>query len=411
MNDDARLLLAPLTDTPTPPSTLDTATLVTAGRRRVRHRRLATIGGAGALTVAALVAGPLILSGGGGSGPAPDPAAPPPLAGPTTAVERSAAAPPAPTTCTAQRLPVPAGATESTVLGGDPTGRYLVGRAQSATRSWALLWDRGVLTVLDPPTRDVDSIVVNAAGVVAGGGLRDFAGGNELMAWVYEGGSYRRLEPPPRAAAPYADVVGINARGDVLGNRSMVGGKEATAPVVWAAGSATPTALSGAGHATGIDDDGSVVGIGGNEPGDARGLLWDAAGGVPRGLAAPSGHGPETAAVAIRDGKVLGWYGAGAEVTYAVWDDGEATAVTGLVWADGINAQGWVAGFVRAGDGTETAAIAVGDAILRLPAVAGAVASTEGPSATEISDDGRSLGGILMTGADQAPVAVRWTCR
>ena len=68
------------------------------------------------------------------------------------------------------------------------------------------------------------------------------------MAWVYERGSYRTAgAAAPRGGAD-ADVVGINARGDVLGNRSMVGGKEETAPVVWAAGSGTPTELSGAGR-------------------------------------------------------------------------------------------------------------------------------------------------------------------
>ncbi len=46
-DQDGRLLLMPLAEGSAPPSRLDPAALLAAGRRRVRRRRLAAIGGAG----------------------------------------------------------------------------------------------------------------------------------------------------------------------------------------------------------------------------------------------------------------------------------------------------------------------------------------------------------------------------
>src|SRR5262245_31395701 len=61
--------------------------------------------------------------------------------------------PPVPTSCVAAQLPVPAGyPAKSIVSGGDPTGRYIIGRGYpgianpDAPMYGALLWDNGAVT-------------------------------------------------------------------------------------------------------------------------------------------------------------------------------------------------------------------------------------------------------------------------
>jgi hypothetical protein len=434
MNDqDARLLLMPLAEEPVPPSGLDAAALVSAGRRRVRRRRLVTLGGTGALTVAALVAVPLVAAGLAGRGPAPSgPVVTAPNSPAVAAEQPVAAPPPLPTTCVAQRLPVPDGATSAIVQAADPTGRYLVGLAYSESEEWTLLWDRGRLTVLTPPTQSVDTMVVNASGVVAGSGLRTFDGGrdNEQMAWVYENGTYRRLQlvhPGPGAGV---EITGINARGEVVGNQGVLGKLKddigvrypLRVPVRWPAGEGSPRALplpeaDADVSAAGIADDGTVVGHQVSRDDQLsrssdRGLVW-VANDPPRELAAPGGTGPGTSASAIAGDWVVGWSQAGDGFGLSRWNlrTGAAATVDGLAFVGGVNRHGWVSGFVRAANGFETPAFAAGGKVVRLPSVDGAVPSREGPGAYTISEDGRVLSGLLVTGADERPFPVRWTCR
>ena len=407
MNADARLLLAPLADLPTPPSTLDTAALVAAGRRRVRRRRLTAIGGAGAVTLAALVTVPLLWS-----GPAdrPAPVAPVP------------SAPPVPASCTAARLPVPAGTTESEVLGGEPSGRYLVGRAEAGDRKWALLWDRGRLTVLDPPGEFGDRLVVNTAGVVAG---RSHVDGRPFS-WVYEHGVYRTLDGP---GGRHVGVAAINSRGDVLGGGPVV--RAATAaiprtgpydqPVVWPAADRRPRELPAPGAdatAYDIDDDGTVVGVleyrGSTGRMGYRAVAWDPAGTI-RELPVPRGAVP-SGAIAVRAGQILGWYAPaddpnGERTPVLRWTGaGRPEPIAGIDRGYGINAHGWVIGGRRTPEGF-AAAVVAGDRVVPLPFAPGTSAPKWELSRGQftISDDGRSLGGVLPS--EQTVFAVRWTCR
>ena len=406
---EGRLLLMPLAEGSAPPSRLDPAALLAAGRRRVRRRRLATIGGAGAVSLAALVTVPLLWSG-STTGPAPVEPAPP--------------APPVPASCAAARLPVPAGATESEVLGGEPSGRYLVGRAEAGDRVWALLWDRGRMTVLDPPVDRIDRLVVNSAGVVAGRG--GAAGG--VVSWVYEHGAYRTLDGP---GGRHEGVVAINSRGDVLG-----GGPEArlaTAaiprtgpydqPVVWPAADRRPRELPAPGAdatAYDIDDDGTVVGVleyrGSAGRLGMRAVAWDPAGTI-RELPVPRGAVP-SGATAVRDGRILGWYSPaddpnGDRTPVLRWTGaGGPEPMAGIDRGYEINAHGWVVGGLRTPEGF-AAALAAGDRIVPLPFAAGTRATKWEFSrgAFAVSDDGRSLAGVLPGERTQQPVAVRWSCR
>jgi uncharacterized membrane protein len=416
---EAKLLLLPLAEEPLPPSGLDAATMVRAGRRRVRRRRLTTLAGAGALTAAALVAVPLAVS--ALSRPAPVTASL--LAAPSTAAAapRPESAPPAPTSCTAQRLPVPAGVREAVVLDGDPAGRFHVGIGYAAGRTWALRWDGGRLTVLSPPAKDVDSLVVNAAGVVAGSG--------GTAAWVYEDGAYRRLQEVPSGPDGGIQVTGINARGEVVGNQGITGKLKEGAtvrfpwriPVRWPAGEGSPRALPLPDGdldvaAQGIADDGTVVGqLTRRDEVPARSadraVSWTADGDL-RELSPPRGAGSSTGAHAVTGDWVVGWSEAADTQAITRWNlrTGAVATVDDLAYVGGVNRHGWLAGFLRAADGYETPAFAADGKVVRLPSVAGALPGKEGPGAFTLSDDGRVLGGILVTGADERPLAVRWTC-
>ncbi|MDG4791785.1 hypothetical protein O7626_38890 [Micromonospora sp. WMMD1102] len=467
----ARDLLRPLDGEPRRPSTVEIEGLLRAGRRRVRRRRLLAGGGLAASTAMVLVAVPVTFAAvrdGEPAVPGRDPgsvAQPGPAPGSPTSADRPGAAPkppPAPTRCTPHRLPLPPGATESQVLDGDPSGRYLVGVARNSrtARTWVLRWDRGVLTVLEPPAADPGRLLVNSRGVVAGDGVAVRAGKAVPVSWVYRDGRY--LDLTGSDGSHLGDVMDLNERGDVLGGvrtfgyqgepagtkggppqppeggAGTPGGSSASPgggrteghpdvpgsnPVVWPAGAErNPTRLAGDGtgtpYATGIDDDGTVVGgIGG--PGTdlpARTTVW-APDGTTRDLPPPPRHAATTSNLSIRGGWVLGWSvappGGEQKVVPTRWDlrTGKAAPLTGLAWVAAVNRHGWVAGFVRDAAGVETPAVLAGKRPLVLPSPAGAVPGTEGPSAVSVSDDGRVVGGLVSVApADAATAAVRWTC-
>lgn len=418
MNDqDARLMLRPLGEESVPPSGLDVATLVGAGRRRVRRRRLAALAGTGGLAAVALLAVPLVAS--GVDRTAPGRPSGPVAAAPTTASrEAPAPAPAVPATCVVRRLPVPAGVTEAVVYDGDPTGRFQVGVGYAATETSVLLWDAGRLTVLSPPTAGADTLVVNASGVVAGSG--------DGIAWVYENSTYRRLPLVDPGPGGGVEVTGINARGEVVGNQGTLGKLKddvgvrhpLRVPVRWPAGAGSPRALPlPAGDldvsAADIADDGTVVGQKSgrdDQPSRAadRALVWTGDG-EPRELAATGGAG----ATAIAGDWVIGWSAVTDGFRQERWNlrTGAAAPVDQLAYVGEVNQHGWMAGFVRASDGFETPAFAAGGTVVRLPSLDGAAPSKEGPGAYTISDDGRVLSGLLVSGPDERPFPVRWTCR
>ena len=117
---------------------------------------------------------------------------------------------------------------------------------------------------------------VNSRGVVVGERMTDF-GSFHTDAFTYRAGRFTFL--PPLRAGDYTDALGINTRGDVVGN-------SAGTPVVWPAGGAV-RALAGNGRATGIDEDGTVVGyLAPYPPGTP--YVWPARG-EPHALPVPSG--------------------------------------------------------------------------------------------------------------------------
>lgn len=202
------------------------------------------------------------------------------------------------THCRAVALPAPAG-TFSTVNGGDRTGRYLVGRVNYPDRSAGALWRHGRFTEIDASSLggvQVDYHDVNRHGVVVGERMTDF-GSFHTDAFTYRRGKFTLL--PALRAGESTEALGINSRGDVVGNSIGNG----FTPVVWPANRpGTVRALSpAAGRAMGIDEDGSVVGyLAPFPPGTP--YLWPAKG-TPRPLP-DAGQGGN--AVAIQRGMVAG---------------------------------------------------------------------------------------------------------
>lgn len=206
--------------------------------------------------------------------------------------------------CRTVALPVPAG-TFSDVTGGDPTGRYLVGLVTypDVPRRAGALWRDGRLTVIDDssvPGVQVDYDDVNRRGVVVGERVTDYMSFH-TDAFTYRRGTFTFL--PPLRAGESTEAIGINTRGDVVGNSGST-------PIVWPADQpgtvralTLPDGQPARGRATGIDEDGSVVGLLAPYP-PGTPYLWPADG-APRPLPLPEGGvGGNTAG--IQGGMVVG---------------------------------------------------------------------------------------------------------
>lgn len=196
--------------------------------------------------------------------------------------------------CGPVALPAPSGSLTS-VEGGDPTGTYLVGNVSYPDRTAGALWRHGRFSEIDTsavPGVGVYFHDVNRYGVVVGERMTDYSSFH-TDAFTYRGGKFTFL--PPLRAGDDTEALGINGRGDVVGNSSGT-------PVVWPAGGGV-RALPGDGRATGIDEDGTVVGyLAPYPPGTP--YVWPVVG-APHALPVPDGSIGGNA-VAIQRGMVAG---------------------------------------------------------------------------------------------------------
>ncbi|RKR90151.1 hypothetical protein BDK92_4519 [Micromonospora pisi] len=454
-DETARRLLEILAEEPLPPSRVNIAALVQVGRRRARARRLIGLSGAVVVTVAALAVVPVLADVATRERPAP--------ADEPVAQASAQPDPVEPTSCQPAPLPVPADTLSSQVLGGDPSGRYLVGTATGGNqRTSVLRWDDGRLQVLDIPVTDPAHLAVNSRGDVAGDGYFPKKLGGQARAWTYRDGRFADL---PAVSGPPVAVVGINERGDVLGTISGAmplvrvspeakqGSVEATAgppnastahqpnvpavpnaaeqtklvqPVVWPGDQPDavrslrlPESLMVV-NVQAVDDTGTVIGTGRSLAGSPvgasgaiamRGLIWAPDGSV-RELAAPSGHGPDTLARSVRGDWVVGAYQSSAEPTVgARWNlrTGEVRPMA-LKYMTGVNRAGWAAGYVLDERERQAPAVAFDQRIMVLPIPAKFDRNEGEPITVTISDDGRQIGSVLRTKGRPMSVAFRWTC-
>jgi hypothetical protein len=369
------------------PSTVDVMRAVLEGERHHRRVRLAGSAGAAAAVLLVLASAWTVTRPDQRPEPAP-PASPAPPSKPRAV------------TCAVQQLPTPAGqGPKAVVSGADPSGRYLVGRTYPGGRPTPVIWtDRRPKQV--PMTgSDPDLYDVTSTGVAVGSSFV----GEKLAAWIYAGGKVTRL------AGSDAQALAINERQTVVGSVQ-------DKPVLWRAPGDQPTklALPGpqwTGMATGIDDDGTIVGsVSSRKDGLRVGALWRPDGTFEQ-LSVPNAHGgpaEEYVAKTIRDGWVVGWAafdrGRTRFIGAPLWNVGAGTRKDGDGFAESVNAQGWFVGgrILMAGD--EEVVLPVPKGFEQQPEIL----------AYTISDDGTTIAGQAMTmngGVTDQPVPVIWTCR
>jgi hypothetical protein len=226
---------------------------------------------------------------------------------PAAAAARAASTPATTTTaCQSTALPVPAGTTESSVNGGDPTGRYLVGVGFHVGGSEGLLWVDAQLKPLDQSPLalyiQVQFNAVNRSGAIVGERLTSDTSFH-TDAFVYRHGRFTLLAAPHPGDSTQA--LAIDSRGDIVGGATGTGGRQ---PVEWPADRPgtvrlLPTAGQGAGVADGIDQDGTAVGYVGFYP-TGIAYVWPAHGRAYQ-LAVPAGSLGSNAA-AISNGMAAG---------------------------------------------------------------------------------------------------------
>lgn len=169
--------------------------------------------------------------------------------------------------CEVETLELPGDLSDVSVVGADPTGRYIVGSGRRANESEAhLLWTDGAVQELSGPSYNDDYAIwleaVNSSGVVVG---NTQVGNDSIDPWSYEAGSYTDLRN--ETAGDWA--VDINVDGDVVG--FGWNGTTGEIPMVWPADDyANPQEIpSPAGVVVrAISDSGAIIGY--EEAGDGQ---------------------------------------------------------------------------------------------------------------------------------------------
>ena len=208
--------------------------------------------------------------------------------------------------CQSIALPTPAGTHFSSVNGGDPSGRYLVGVASGTGFSQGVLWVDGRLKPIGQralePYVQTEFDAVNSRGEIVGDRMTDDSSFH-TDAFVYRHGRFTLLPAPHKGDA--TEALAINARGDIVGYALGASGRQA---VEWPAnrpGTVRVLTTPGAapGFASGIDADGTVVGYLGSLPTSIP-YVWPAHG---RGHRLPLQKGVVSGdALAVRQGWATG---------------------------------------------------------------------------------------------------------
>jgi len=390
-------LLRPLKREPGSVSTVDVPRAGADGERRQRTMRLAG-SGATAVVAALGVAGALLVfqpvDRPGPLDTARSASAPPASATPD--------GPPVPTACVAAALTLPSGrVAKSIVTGADPTGRFVLGRAYpGGERLQVIVWDDGRPNAVDVPGSDQSLMDANSVGTAVG---YSFVGrdGERTAAWVYRDGKVTQL-------------AGDNAKAHAVNEAGVIVGQVGGLPALWRTPTSQPTmlALPGSGWtggATGIDDDGTVVGGLETSGSPARaGYFWTPDGIVGR-LPEPTlkeGPASEFTVKDVRNGWAIGWAARDAgRVRYIGaprWNlrTGAVDTTTFMVLSEAVNRHGWIVGI-----GTTGAVLVAGGTTVALPGGD----DLSGTIPYSVSDDGRTVAGQTRHGEE--PRATVWRCR
>ncbi|GAA4581451.1 hypothetical protein GCM10023176_62200 [Micromonospora coerulea] len=386
MSDDQRIA-ALLQSAPVPEPRVDVGRAVRDGRRRRQRRR---VGGIAAVTVVAgLGVVAAVQLGGAASRPAP--ATPALAASPAGTVSTD---PGSPVTCEASWLPQPIDGPVAVAYNVDPTGRYIVGDIGTGQEDGrVVLWTDGQAAVLPAGARH--AAAVNAGGVVVGTN-------GDGTGWVYRDGTLRFLATPPGYHAIL--VHAVNGRGDIVGTASGAG--DSHHAVLWSADRPQEYRLVGqsGSAATGITEDGTVVGTMGQLP-----YRWTPQG-TGAALAVPDGYPHASVDSAHGEwaiGMVPGVQKGGAVQMLPVRWNLTTGAVTLLPFPGTTGIAG--NGDVLVGDGAPLI-VAPDGTSRRLPGRPGVRATEAGTyTANGISDDGLIVVGAVHENQVHRPLV--WRCR
>ncbi|RQX14986.1 hypothetical protein DDE19_21355 [Micromonospora ureilytica] len=264
--DDQRIAEL-LRSVPVPEPRVDLGRAVRDGRRRRQRRR---VGGIAALTVLAGVGVVGAVQVGGTAGP-PAPAASTLAVSPA---EAGSATPRPPVTCQAEWLSQPAGGPVAVANEVDPTGRHIVGDIGTGQEDGLVVrWTDGRPVVLPRAARH--AAAVNASGDVVGTN-------GDGTGWLYRDGKLRFLATPPGYDAVL--VQAVNGRGDIVGTARR--SDDSHQAVLWSTDQPQKYRMVGqrGSSATGITEDGTIVGTVGDRP-----YRWTPQG-VGAALAVPDGY-------------------------------------------------------------------------------------------------------------------------
>lgn len=377
-----------------------------AHRRRVRRR--VVCGVCAGFVVVALAAGGLRSVGG---------SAPSEVTGDSASPSPSASVAAKPLACAVARLPLPAGQARSLVTGGDPGGRFLVGRAYGSDgyveEHPLLIWDGDRLAAtVEMPGSDESFADVNGSGVAVGS---SFGGDGRQASYIYRDG---KLTPLP-ASGHSVIARGVGADATVVGEVVDNSDGPRRVPVVWRnpAQPATtlplPAGFEG-GAAVDVDTDGTIIGMVFKKAAIfGQGYVWGPDG-TGRLLPLPEHEGEPALSVAltsVHHGVAIGSTqvrgslgGRPATANIPLLVDLRTGAYTLLTHAmgDAVNTMGWI---VITANVLEMVA-PTGRAVLPALAATGSRASDR---AVFASEDGVVIGG-QSGDANGLMQAVRWRC-
>ncbi|MCH7230945.1 hypothetical protein L0U85_08795 [Glycomyces sp. L485] len=332
-------------------------------------------------------------------------------------VQPAAAEEPAPEaaqTCVMETLPIPEGLIATQVSGMSDDGSVIAYYALPLDQTWPdglgaypRLYTDGQVTEVPMPGDHPRLHDVNSEGTATGYTNID---GDDIP-YVWRDGALSQL-PSPNGGQAH----GINEHGDIVGAL----GSYLQQPVVWPADGSGPVDLplpanAEWGMATGIGDDGTIVGYHSDGETGSKPYVWR-----PDGTAADL---PMPEGVALADAHSVpldlngDWasgiiFAPGLENSGIRWNLAADTAeMTDLNYSVAVSAGGTVAGYLP---GLPTAAFQTEDAIVELPGAVDAAYNPSRDEAVEISGDGTLIAGDVFVGIDEAGLyywnAVTWTC-
>lgn len=326
--------------------------------------------------------------------------------------QSASAAPAGDDSCVLEELPMPEGLYFSLVTGMSTDGSVIAYRAYPAglegDERYPYLYRDGEMVPVPIPGLDQNVTDVNSEGLAVGVSYVD----DVMLPYVFRDGEVTELAVNDGGAA-----TGVNEAGDIVG----IGGQYPRVPIVWRDGEVKPQTLplpdnASEGFANAIDEDGTIVGAYvDSETGNARPYVWHPDG-TGEELAIPEGFDPATAILStsgVAEEWVVGNLLTPDTEAAVRWNLEDGTVeVLDLVYAPAINEEGTAVG--QDLNAVDAAYQEEDEKAAALPGLSDPADNWFGDIATEIDEDGELLAGQVYAGEDETGAhilkAVVWDC-